>query len=65
MDSDFTVLGLGADPRIFKYESDPSGKETATAEKPILTYNPKGSDDFDPFGVFDVLEILEPFSFFF
>jgi hypothetical protein len=65
MDPQIMVLGLGADPRIFKGVSDNDRRKSATEEQPILTYKGQGSGDFDPFGFFDLLDLLDFASSFF
>lgn len=65
MDSNLIVLGLGRDPRIFRGTNGEASREPAAEGRPILTYKPESSNDFDPFGLFEFLDLLDSFSFLF
>lgn len=64
----FTVLGLGADPRIFRDLSEREGRGGLPAEQSILTYKAQSLEDADPLrffgGLFDFLDLLDFLSLF-
>ncbi len=61
-----TVLGIGADPRIFK-ESDAIIKVTPRIDTGlVLTYQEQPTDNFGVVGdLFDLLSAIDCFSFLF
>lgn len=64
----FTVLGLGADPRMFTDLGERAGRSCLPVEQSILTYKAESLEDVDPLrflgSLLDLLDLLDFLSFF-